>query len=162
MIAAVCAEGPVPGELVAPDGAPGLSVAAGTALTRARRRAAARDRVCRATDLALALLDAGRSATLLTDLGVDRDDLADVLAREDLDLPVTPAVRATCARACRRRAAGDPAPGGADAPRPSGGLRGRRHDRAAADRAAARVAGAPGRAGTRGEAAGETPLDLPA
>ncbi|NMO93612.1 Clp protease N-terminal domain-containing protein [Actinomycetospora sp. TBRC 11914] len=93
LLAAACAEGPVPEPLVAPDGSPALSVAAAGALARARARATTRDRPAVAADLALALLAAGRSATLLADLGVDRDDLADVLAREDLDLPVTAPVR---------------------------------------------------------------------
>lgn len=44
-------------------------------------------------DLAPGLL-AGRSATLLATLGVDRHDLADVLAREDLELPAAAPVRA--------------------------------------------------------------------
>lgn len=87
MIAAACAQGPVPGELVAPDGAPALSAAAAAALTRATRRAGARRRPLGQVDLALALLTAGRSATLLVSLGVDREDLADVLTREDLDVP---------------------------------------------------------------------------
>jgi hypothetical protein len=94
VIAAACADLPAPGDLVAPDGAAGLSTAATAALGRARRRGAARGRACRSRDLALGLLDVGRSADLLTALGVDRDDLADVLAREDLELPVTAPVRA--------------------------------------------------------------------
>ena len=93
VIATACADGPVPGALVAPDGAPGLSAAAAAVLERARRRGAARGRPCRPTDLALALLDTGRSARLLAELGVDRDDLADVLGREDLDLPATSTAR---------------------------------------------------------------------
>ncbi|MCD2193809.1 hypothetical protein LQ327_10525 [Actinomycetospora endophytica] len=94
VIAAACADGPTPGELLAPDGAAGLSTSATAALDRARRRAAAHGRPCRPTDLALGLLEAGRSATLLAVLGIDRDDLADVLGREDLALPVTAPARA--------------------------------------------------------------------
>lgn len=94
VLAAACADGPVPGGLVAPDGAAGLSVAATAALERARRRGAAHGRPPRPADLALTLLHAGRSASLLTALGVDRGDLADVLAREDIELPVTAPVGA--------------------------------------------------------------------
>ncbi len=93
-LAAACADGPAPEALLSPDGSPALSVAAAGALARARGRATVRGRPPVPVDLALALLAAGRSATLLTGLGVDRDDLADVLAREDLDLPEVRPVRA--------------------------------------------------------------------
>jgi hypothetical protein len=94
VVAAACAGPPGSEPLVAPDGAPVLTEIAASTLTRARRRAAARDRAPAAADLALALLDAGRSARLLADLGVDGDDLADVLSREGLALPALPAVHA--------------------------------------------------------------------
>ena len=94
VVAAACAAAAVPEPLVAPDGTPAPTLAAEAALARARRRAADRDRPAAVADLGLALLDAGRSARLLDDLGVDRDDLADVLARDDLALPAVPAVRA--------------------------------------------------------------------
>jgi hypothetical protein len=93
VLAAACAAGPAPEPLVAPDGSPALSVAAAGALARARARGLSRGRPAGAADLALVLLDAGRSARLLADLGVDRDDLADVLAREDLELPAVEPVR---------------------------------------------------------------------
>jgi hypothetical protein len=94
VVAAACAEQSVPEPLVAPDGTPALTQAAAAAVARATRRAAARERPPVVADLAIALLDAGRSARLLADLGVDRDDLADVLARDDLALPAVPPVRA--------------------------------------------------------------------
>ena len=94
VVAVACADAPVTEPLVAPDGTPALTAIATAALSRARRRAAALGRPGGIADVALALLDAGRSARLLADLGVDRDDLADVLARDDLVLPAVPAVRA--------------------------------------------------------------------
>jgi hypothetical protein len=94
VVAAACAAAPVPEPLVAPDGTSAPTAAARAALLRARRRATERARPAAAADLGLALLDAGRSARLLADLGVDRDDLADVLARDDLAVPAVPAVRA--------------------------------------------------------------------
>ena len=98
VVAAACADAPVTEPLVAPDGTPALTAVAAAALARARRRAAALGRPAGIADVALALLDAGRSARLLADLGVDRDDLADVLARDDLVLPAVPAVRADVRR----------------------------------------------------------------
>jgi hypothetical protein len=94
VVAAACAGSPAGEPLVAPDGAPVLTGIAASTLARARRRAASRNRAPGAVDLGLALLDAGRSARLLADLGVDHDDLADVLSREGLALPPVPAVHA--------------------------------------------------------------------
>lgn len=94
VVAAACATAPDTGPLTAPDGTPAPTAVAQAALDRARRRATAQHRSTAAADLGLALLDAGRSARLLADLGVDRDDLADVLGREDLVLPAAPPVRA--------------------------------------------------------------------
>ncbi len=94
VVAAACAGCAVTEPLVAPDGAPALTVAAAGALARARARAAGRERPPTPADLGLALIEAGRSARLLDDLGVDLPDLADVLSREDLDLPEVPPVRA--------------------------------------------------------------------
>ena len=94
VVAAACAGSPGSEPLAAPDGGPVPTEIAASTLGRARRRAAARDRAPRAADLGLALLEAGRSARLLADLGVDGDDLADVLSREDLALPAVPAVHA--------------------------------------------------------------------
>lgn len=98
VVAAACADAPVTESLAAPDGTPALTAVAAAALSRARRRAAALGRPGGIADVALALLDAGRSARLLADLGVDRDDLTDVLARDDLVLPAVPAVRADVRR----------------------------------------------------------------
>jgi hypothetical protein len=98
VVAAACADAPVAEPLVAPDGTAAPTAVAAAALARARRRAAALRRPAGIADLALTLLDTGRSARLLADLGVDRDDLADVLARDDLVLPAVPAVRADVRR----------------------------------------------------------------
>jgi hypothetical protein len=94
VVAAACAAASGTEPLTAPDGTPAPTAAAQAALDRARRRAAAQHRPAAAADLGLALLEAGRSARLLADIGVDRDDLADVLARDDLVLPAVPPVRA--------------------------------------------------------------------
>ena len=94
VVAAVCARSGVPEPLVGPDGAAVVTAVAAGALTRATRSAAARGRRPGAADLGLALLDAGRSARLLADLGVDRDDLADVLSREALARPEARVARA--------------------------------------------------------------------
>ena len=92
-VAAACADALIPEPLVAPDGTPAPTAAAQAALARAERRAAARDRAATVADLGLALLDAGRSARLLDDLDVDREDLADVLAHAGT-APAVPAVHA--------------------------------------------------------------------
>ena len=98
VVTAACTEAPGAEPLVSPDGTPAPTEVAAAALARARRRAAAHDRAAGTADLALALLDAGRSARLLADLGIDLDDLADVLVRAGLVVPPVPAGRADARR----------------------------------------------------------------
>ncbi len=111
VVAAACAGSGAPEPLVGPDGTAVVTAVAAGALARAARSAAARGRRPGVADLALALLDAGRSARLLADLGVDRDDLADVLSREALARP-----EARVARADARPRVPAPVPVGTLAP----------------------------------------------